>query len=194
MVNKAEIKANLRRRILDQRIALDQAAYRSMSQVVAERFLSLPELGDASSVLVYLSIVSRKEVDTTGIVTGLEKMGKIVQVPVISGQELLPVRFRSGQLMQRGRYGQPEPIEKVPAESVPDIVVLPLAVADRFGNRIGYGGGYFDRYLMGRSRRRGQVLAVGIGFSLQLVAAFEPESWDYPLDLLVTEQGVLRYC
>lgn len=194
MVNKAEQKANLRRRILDQRISLDQAAYRSMSQAIAERFLSLSELGDATSVLVYLSIASRKEVDTTGIVTGLEKMGKIVQVPVISGQELLPVRFRSGQLMQRGRYGEPEPVEQVPAESEPDIVVLPLAVADRFGNRIGYGGGYFDRYLMHCGWRKGQVLAVGIGFSLQLVTAFEPESWDYPLDLLVTEQGVLRYC
>ncbi|TNJ37047.1 5-formyltetrahydrofolate cyclo-ligase [Prosthecochloris vibrioformis] len=193
MVEKGEIKANLRRRILDLRISLDQVAYRNMSHAVAERFLALPELREASAVLVYLPLFSRKEVDTTAMVTGLEQMGKTVLVPVIRGSELVPVYFRSGQATQKGRYGQPEPLEQLPSQSEPDIVVLPLAAADRFGNRIGYGGGYFDRYLAERSRRGGAVLAVGIAFSMQLVAAFEPECWDYSLDMLVTEQGVLRY-
>jgi len=71
------------------------------------------------------------------------------------------------------------------------VVVVPLLAFDRQGRRLGYGGGFYDRTLA-RLRRAGPVLAIGYGFAAQQVDAVPSGPLDAPLDLIVTEAGVLR--
>jgi 5-formyltetrahydrofolate cyclo-ligase len=87
--------------------------------------------------------------------------------------------------LQRGRFGLDEPIERSAARlDGLDLVVLPLAAFDTNGNRLGYGKGFYDRFL---SELSPTVLRVGLGFDLQEVDRIETHDRDQPLDIIVTE-------
>ena len=72
----------------------------------------------------------------------------------------------------------------------PEVLIVPLLAFDRQGYRLGYGGGYYDRTLE-RLRARHPVIAVGFAFAAQEVDAVPTEPTDEPLDLIVTETGVI---
>lgn len=73
---------------------------------------------------------------------------------------------------------------------VPQIVIVPLVAFDRKGGRLGYGGGFYDRTLE-LLRASGPVLAVGFAYAAQEADALPLEPTDQPLDMIITEQGVL---
>ena len=113
-----------------------------------------------------------------------------VGVPVIeaAGQPLQFARWSPGCEMTEGMFGAaiPATLEWI----VPQIVIVPLVAFDRAGGRLGYGGGFYDRTLEGL-RARGPVLAIGFAYSAQEAAALPLEPTDQPLDMIVTETGVL---
>ena len=82
----------------------------------------------------------------------------------------------------------------VPAKGdwiVPEVLIVPLLAFDRRGYRLGYGGGYYDRTLE-VLRARGPVTAIGFAFAAQEVDEVPIEATDQPLDLIVTERGIIR--
>ncbi|ASM71466.1 MULTISPECIES: 5-formyltetrahydrofolate cyclo-ligase [Roseobacteraceae] len=115
-----------------------------------------------------------------------------VGVPVIQGAGL-PLQFsvwEPDMLLRDGPFGA-----RVPAADawmVPQIVIVPLVAFDRRGGRLGYGGGFYDRTLE-RLRARGPVLAVGFAFAAQEADALPLEPTDQPLDMIVTEAGVITF-
>ncbi len=105
-----------------------------------------------------------------------------------------PLVFREWQLgedLDAGSFGtrHPTPLAR---ELHPRLVLLPLAGFDRLGNRLGYGGGFYDRTIESL-RRRGPVAAVGLAFQAQEVGPIPVEPTDQPLDGIVTEQGLRRF-
>ena len=98
---------------------------------------------------------------------------------------MLPVRDR-GLGFAAGAFGIQEPVGEAEDLS-PDIVVLPMLAADRQLYRLGYGGGYYDRYLA----RRPQALRIGICYSFQLADRLPAEPHDLPLHILVTDGETL---
>ena len=114
----------------------------------------------------------------------------VVCVPVVVGQGKA-LRFREwtpGCTMVPGEFGALVP--EGGAWVVPEVLIVPLVGFDARGFRLGYGGGFYDRTLEGL-RARGDVLAVGFAFSRQKMAEIPVEATDQPLDLIVTEQGVI---
>jgi 5-formyltetrahydrofolate cyclo-ligase len=83
-----------------------------------------------------------------------------------------------------GYRGIPEPPAGAPPLT-PSLLLVPLLAADRAGNRLGQGGGHYDRTLAAL-RAAGSPVAVGLAFDVQLVAALAPEPWDQPLDSVAT--------
>jgi 5-formyltetrahydrofolate cyclo-ligase len=126
----------------------------------------------------------------------LATRGQQFMLPVIGpGKRLRFAPWSAGQDVQPNRYGIPEPVD--PAELFEpfqlDLVLLPLLAFDRLGNRLGHGGGYYDRgfaFLKDQARPT-EPLLVGIGYAFQELPAIEPAAWDVQLDYIATEQELI---
>ncbi|WP_282601659.1 5-formyltetrahydrofolate cyclo-ligase [Paracoccus sp. PARArs4] len=115
----------------------------------------------------------------------------VLVLPVVTGRDR-PLVFREWQPdapLVRGDFGVSHPGPDAP-EMRPDVVIVPLAGFDGQGNRLGYGGGFYDRTLE-RLRAQGPVLAMGLAFACQRVEAIPVEPFDQPLDLIVTDAGAV---
>jgi 5-formyltetrahydrofolate cyclo-ligase len=112
-----------------------------------------------------------------------------VTVPVVQGRGL-PLLFRTwqpGAAMVPGAFGALIP--EAGAWLVPRVLIVPLLAFDRRGYRLGYGGGFYDRTLVGL-RAQGKVTAIGFGFAAQQVPEVPTDAHDQRLDLIVTQAGV----
>ena len=111
-------------------------------------------------------------------------------LPVVTGLDR-PLVFRAwqGQPLQVGAFGTSQPGPDAP-RMTPQVLIVPLAGFDRQGNRLGYGGGFYDRTLQ-VLRESGPVTAIGIAFACQELPAIPAEDYDQPLDMIVTEGEIL---
>lgn len=137
----------------------------------------------AESFFVYISYGT--ETGTKELVKSLLKAGKRVLVPKLVAGEMKAVPL-AGRLI-RNKYGILEPLsgEDEPAE----ICVTPLLAVDKEGYRLGYGGGYYDKYFASHQ----SVLRVGFCYAGQAVEKLPRGEFDIPLHALVTENGVAKY-
>jgi 5-formyltetrahydrofolate cyclo-ligase len=180
------------KRILRARMTLLREALNASETVetVCERAIAeLPLAGQA--VGGYWPI--RSELDIRPILRHAIASGGAAGLPV-SGPPGTALRFRAWDPeapMAEGRYGIPEPAEDRP-EVVPTVLLVPLLAFDGRGYRLGYGGGYYDRTLA-LLRRRGRVIAVGVGFAGQEVEAVPHDRHDQRLDWIVTELRAKRF-
>lgn len=115
-----------------------------------------------------------------------------VGVPVIlgAGRPLVFSRWEPGSALKEGPFGAMIP--EVDDFFEPEILIVPLVAFDRYGGRLGYGGGFYDRTLeLLRSKRA--TLAIGFAYAAQEAEALPLETTDQPLDMIVTEQGILTF-
>ncbi|GAB4233225.1 MAG: hypothetical protein Tsb0034_06370 [Ekhidna sp.] len=97
--------------------------------------------------------------------------------------------LKSNTKLKTNNWGIPEPINAKEANvSDVDIVLVPLLLADKCGNRIGYGGGYYDRFL-----KESSALKVGLNLAEPVDQILQKEEWDTPLDVLITPQNVYEF-
>jgi 5-formyltetrahydrofolate cyclo-ligase len=183
-----EAKRELRRAVRAARDGLAPAERAERSRRIAERLLGLPELGGARTVMVFSSFGS--EVDTGPILRGLAARGVRLALPRIAGGEVVAVAYRPGDRLVPTALGVPEPADGAPLpEAEIDIVVTPGVAFDRAGYRVGYGGGFYDRFLR---RVRPEVPRIAIAFALQVVPEVPHGEGDERVDLIVTEDEVIR--
>ncbi|HHW15076.1 MAG TPA: 5-formyltetrahydrofolate cyclo-ligase [Firmicutes bacterium] len=196
MIDSRAERVRLRRQVLAARKALTPTQRRTASSRLARHFLALPEVAQARAIALYLSLPD--EVDTAPVLEGLRKLDPppLLAAPVVLPKrrmEMYPIPAEPAALHQ-SPFGIPEP----PAEGEPlsptdfAIIVVPGVAFDRSGYRLGYGAGYYDRYLSQLSFAH-RPLLVGLAFSVQLVPAIPAAPHDVPVDLIVTEEGVQRF-
>ena len=87
------------------------------------------------------------------------------------------------------KYGIPEPISK--KKIFPEILIIPLVAFDNKLNRLGYGGGYYDRYIS-RLQKNNEIIKIGIGFSFQKIQHLPINKYDKKLDFIVTEKDYIK--
>lgn len=181
---KKAIRAALR--VLRDALSDEDRAARSLA--VARAVLALPEVASARAVMVFSSFGS--EVDTAPIVEALLADGRRVALPRIEQGNIVPVDYRTGDPMRPAAFGMDEPAgHDIVAPDELDVVVTPGLAFDRHGYRIGYGGGFYDRLFL---KTRADVLKAGICFATQLVGPLPHGGHDVPVDLIVTDAGVVR--
>ena len=142
------------------------------------------------TVALFLPI--RDEIETEGLFDTAWQAGGHVLLPAITGKAIVFRHFEPGDPLVDGGFGTRQPAEMA-APGEPDLIVAPLAAFDRLGNRIGYGGGYYDR-VTGRLERAGHDFRYcGLAFACQEVEAIPAEEHDRRLDAVATELGVTSF-
>jgi 5-formyltetrahydrofolate cyclo-ligase len=185
----------LRRRSLAFRDLLNPAERQAKSKRIHQHFLELTNRYDLKSFFLFVSFKS--EVETHDLIVQLLELDKIVSVPLVSVKErtMTAVRLMNPeQDLVPGYNGILEPSLNIVAErkvnprSI-DIVVLPGSAFDRRGARLGYGGGFYDRFLA--QEILPSALRVALAFEIQIQEEVPQQPHDMPVDFVVTEQGVI---
>lgn len=185
----------LRNRSLEQRNALSPAHRKNMSRRIIDTLIALPVFQENSLYFIYCSYQS--EVETSLLIDRCLKAGKTVCVPMTTPAQsrMQAVVIKDAGIDLRPGYkGIPEPIlhlvqdGELKPEAI-EVAVIPGAVFDRCGHRLGYGGGYYDRFLA----RAPQALRIGLAYSMQLVNHIPALPHDMPMDILITEHEILTW-
>ena len=190
MPNTPPSKAVLRTELRARRHALGPQGQAAAATAVAGHFVQLPCWSQTRRIAVY--IARDGEVDTLPLVALCRKQGMQVFLPVMGAQNTLSfARWDEDAQLIGNSHGIPEPAAdalRLPVAQL-DTLVLPLVGWDRYGGRLGMGGGYYDRTLAGCST----TTLVGLAHSVQELQRVPMEGWDIPLNFVVTENA-LHHC
>ena len=187
MTSLAERKHADRTAAMDRRARAHRAALGAARQAAGHLLELVAGLRGVETVSAYLPI--RDELDPAPAMLALHGLGYRLCVPVIEARGR-PLRFREwhpGARLASGPFGV-----RVPEAGdwlVPQALVVPLLAFDRTGNRLGYGGGFYDRTLTAL-RANGPVHAIGFAYAAQEVERIPIDETDAHLDAVVTEAGV----
>ncbi|MFM7717898.1 MAG: 5-formyltetrahydrofolate cyclo-ligase [Actinomycetota bacterium] len=179
-------KRRLRAEVLARRDALPQGERDERSRRVAERLTALPDLAGVEVLMAYWPFGS--EVDPRPFLAALRDVR--VALPRVVGSRLVPVAFRPGDALRRTPLGPSEPVHGEPLDPASiGFVLVPGVAFDRSGARLGYGGGFYDRFVPALAPGTPLVAAA---FACQVVEGVPSGTADHGVDVVVTEDEVLR--
>jgi 5-formyltetrahydrofolate cyclo-ligase len=176
-----------RRRLLASRLAMPLSARRAANRAIAEQLYAV--LAERPGITLGAFWPFQGEFDPRPLIDRLIAEGWQAALPAVVDRNgpLEYRRWRPGEPLVAGIWDIPVPESRDIA--LPDAVLVPLLGFDRQCYRLGYGGGYFDRTLAALMPR---PAAIGVGYELSLIATIDPQSFDIPMDLIVTEAGSRR--
>ena len=126
------------------------------------------------------------EIDCLNILKNLENKKFKISLPVIKKNHGMDFHlFSFKDVLKTNLYGIPEPIKKKPVN--PDVLFVPLVAFDRKGFRLGYGGGFYDRYIK-KVKKRKKVLTIGFAYFFQKVKKIPTNKYDIKLDFIITDK------
>ena len=163
------------------------------ARALAGNACRLPHWHRAGRIGLYLA--NDGEIDPVAIARLAWRQGKRCYLPVVLDQGAMEFRlWYPQQRLLPNRFGILEPtlgVATCPVRQL-DILFVPLVAFDSAGNRLGMGGGYYDRLLAFRQHQPWSApLLAGLAYSFQQVGSMEPDPWDIPLDAIVTEAGII---
>lgn len=181
-------KAELRSALRTSRAALTEATRRQASAQICAHLLRLPELAGPGPYVLYAA--NGNEVDLDAAIAELLQRDAVVSLPRVAGDVLHPCLVTSLEQLTVGHRGVREPdAAATPLDlAALRVVITPGVGFDPNGNRLGSGGGHYDRLL---ATTTGAVV-IGVCFDAQVVPAMPVEAHDRPVDILVTESGIRR--
>ncbi|HUV65993.1 MAG TPA: 5-formyltetrahydrofolate cyclo-ligase [Sedimentisphaerales bacterium] len=185
-------KAQLRRTLLNRLYALPSEQRTERSRKACQNLVSIEPFQSASTVMMFVSLPH--EVDTSEAILHAWQLGKVVAVPKISWEQrhMIPVQINSLETgFSTSAFGLRNPIAGVPVpfEDI-DLVVTPALGFDKQGNRLGRGGSYYDRFFANDQLR---ALKCGFAFAEQVMDSIPVTEHDQPVDMLVTDEGVIHF-
>lgn len=191
-----EQRAALRKRVIARRDALTAEQLHAGAHGLARLLTSTPEYRQATSVATYWPV--KGEADVGPITEQALQDGKRVYLPIVGEDGLLRFApYEPDTPLHKNRLRIPEP--DVPADQLVEprdleLVVVPLTVFDGFGNRLGMGGGFYDRTFafLNEEPRRALPLLVGAAHEFQYTERLPTCPWDIPARMVVTEEQVWR--
>lgn len=185
-MTRQEEKQQLRTIIRRMEAALDPAYKAASSRNIAHRLLAMPEYQEAQTVFCFAG--TAHEIDTRPILEDTLSSGKILCVPLCTAPGVMePRQITSLEQLTPGTFAIPEPPEaapRIPVDAI-DFAVLPCVTCNCLGQRLGHGGGYYDRFL---SQYRGGTVLLCRERLLRQEIPVEPH--DYPVPWVLTERGL----
>ncbi len=151
---------------------------------IAKNFFSLWEIQNKNTFFVYNAFGA--EAGTMPVIERLLNENKQVFLPRVEGKDMVAVEYTRSTPLSVSDYGIEEPIGQA-YEGEIQVTVLPLLAADTNGNRLGYGGGYYDKFLQNR-----KSLKIGYCYDFQVLNALTCAPHDIKLDVIVTDKRIIR--
>lgn len=173
---------DIRKAIKDKRSSLLKKEVKEKSDIIFKNAKTLDYSG-YKNFFIYKSF--NKEVETSRLIFYLKDNGKNVSFPVIKGDKMiagLPIVKE----FVLSKFGTEEPKEYKEITDI-DVCFLPLIACDLSFNRLGYGKGYYDRFLS-----ENKCLKIGICYDFQIVDKIDYNLWDVPLDIIITEKRIIK--
>jgi 5-formyltetrahydrofolate cyclo-ligase len=182
------MKRELRKEMIQRRSALSKTEAKQKTQKIHQVLLRQESVKRAQSILVYLNFGD--EIDTRPVIDLWLRENRRIYVPVMKPKTriLVPVRIDHGfRELPVNSFGIQEPplegAETALLEEL-DLVIVPGLAFDQAGNRLGYGGGYYDRLL---PQLRFDASAIAMGYAFQVIDQVPVGLFDYPIQTLITE-------
>ncbi len=172
--------------MLRARTMMDPGEAACSSALICGKLLTLDRVKTAACVMAYCTF--KNEPDLNEFINACRALGKSVALPYIVGKgELKAVRYESDSLMKKSKFGIPEPELKSKGDELkPDVVIAPGIAFDAELYRIGFGGGYYDRFLACSTAYK-----IGVCYDYQIVDGIGCEAHDVPMDVVVTEKRII---
>lgn len=188
-------KEELRQKYILKRQSLTREEYLELSLNLCNSFFAHIDLVQVSVIHTFLPIEKNKEPDTWLIIHRLQHEYPDIRISIPRANpetgELDNFYFEGPQQLQKSPWGIPEPHQgnPTPLEEI-DIVIVPMLTFDPSGHRVGYGKGYYDKFL---ARCRKNVLKVGLSLFPPEPALLESDPHDIPLDMGLTPDAVYKF-
>jgi len=184
----------LRQRNRKLRADLSAGQLEQAAQALARSILALPEYREAQNIAVYFAV--NGEIGLGPVIVQALTEAKKIYLPNLDHQALRFSPYFQTQKMRINKFRLPEPDVDDSEMLLPDkldLVLAPLVVFDGNRNRIGMGGGFYDRSFAFRNNPEStRPVLIGVAHELQKVDRIVPEEWDVRLDMIVTDQAVYR--
>lgn len=173
-------KTFLRKQIREKKRAMTEAQIISASRRLGELFLASEHYQKAKTIYGYLPY--NQEVRTVPMLEQAIRDGKRVAVPKVYGDEMKFIYLEDLSLVAKGYAGIPEPIADGPVADDPTaLVLMPGLAFDRQGHRIGYGGGFYDKFLAAEPEHP----TVALCYDFQMMEHLDTEAFDVPVDCVL---------
>lgn len=185
----------LRKSCLEQRNSLGGRELRERSSNIFNNLKNMDEFKKSRYIMCYMSFGN--EVDTSELIKECLELGKRVAIPLIedldgTGKKISPCEISDMESnFEKGTYGILEPKKETARRIDPqviDLVIVPGVAFDIKKNRIGYGAGYYDRFL---KKVEKDCVKIAVAFELQIVDEIPYEDHDLPMDMIITEKRVI---
>ncbi len=176
-----ETKKEIRKEMLKKRDALQKGYVKKQSEKVFKLLKTINAFLNAESFFIYVDF--RNEIKTDKIINFLKN--KLVLLPKIDGEEMYAVKKEEETKLNK--YGILEPKSSNAYTGKIDVCIIPLVACSKKGDRIGFGKGYYDKFLKSTNS-----LKIGLAYSWQVLDNFESEPFDEKLDIIVTEKEIIE--
>lgn len=177
-------KAQLRKQLLDQRDGTSLDFIKISSGKIRDNLRKIEHYRNAASIGVYFSIGS--EVHTQDIMQEILNAGKELSLPKVEKNDLVFKKISSFSDLEMGNFSVMEPKDRCETVKKIDVILVPAIALTADGYRLGYGFGYYDRYLNGKRSKK-----IALSYSKQVVKAMPHDGHDIKMDCIVTEDKII---
>jgi len=181
-VNKTEIRNKI--------IKIRKKKFDKDLQINLSKFISFLKIDKLNLKSIGGYYPSNYEIDDLDILDLLEKKNFKISLPIVKKKNQMNFySWSRNDPLKINKFGIPEPVSTKVFH--PDILLVPLVGYDSYLNRLGYGGGYYDRYIE-KIEKIKKVIKIGLAFSFQKISSIPINQYDKKLDFIVTEKEILR--
>lgn len=183
-------KSELRSIYRNKRKELSSEEVNDISFRILDNLKSM-KIWENSTFHVFIPILNQNEINTLPVIEYLFQQKKQVIVPKIDGDQMLSCLIDNNTEFETGKFSVPEPkyFQLINPKLI-DVIFMPMMICDKKGNRVGYGGGYYDRFLM---ECKNDITKIGLNFFEPVDEIPEVYETDMPLDYCVTGTGIVSF-
>lgn len=177
-----ESKSEIRKRMLEIRSEISSPEYELRSLLISEHIESFLESYPFQTIHSYLPF--RNEVDVLPLLKTFYRRNKRIVTSIIKDNRMLDhVEFNPNDTFAKGKFGVPIPMLQKPFNGEIDVILVPGVAFDHEGNRIGYGAGYYDRFL----ENYPNATKIGVCFLEQIDIELPSEIFDHQMDIVISD-------